>query len=342
MKAVSTFDELTAKLQEAEEAQAISDDAFRNALTSWYFSPALIANCPDDPYSPEYRAFQLDFYERLANDIYSVAKEQVNFNFEHELQWPYPYGTKSAATVGTHLMGYGWLIRKIDLPPGSRILEIGSGYGALTFHLASMGYRVTCLDINADLLKFVEARTAGVPQPIETICGDMAAVEIPGTYDAVIFNASLHHSLEHRAVIQRLDSILVSNGLVAFTSEPIVDNDSVLVPYPWGIRMGGFSMWTIRTKGCMELGFHESYFVRMLKDLGYHVTRYNLGLSGHTDLWLASQGELPGPAAGAVATALGHDVDLETEVIRLRNLVEGYENGRFMRFMHWFNTRFRH
>ncbi len=338
MKVITSLDELTSKLNEAHAAQAISDDAFRQSLTSWYYSPPMIDECPADPFSAEYRAFQLKFYEHLTNEVYSVSKEEVDFNFEHEIQWPYPYGTKSANTVGTYLMGYGWLIKKMNLPPGSRILEVGSGYGALTFHLARMGYQVTCLDINQSLLDFIIARTAQLPQQIETICGDMATVEISGTYDAAIFNASLHHSLEHRSVIQRLDSKLAANGIIAFTSEPVVPDDSVLVPYPWGIRLGGLSMWTICEKGCLELGFHESYFTRLLKELGFNLTRSNLGITGNTDVWIASKSRSKGASLAAKPAALDHDLDLETEVIRLRNLVNGYENGRVMRLMNWFNT----
>ena len=338
MKAITSFEHLTAKLNEAEEKQAISDDAFRRSLTAWYFSPPLIDECPADPFSAAYKAFQLQFYERLTHEAYSVSKEETDFNFEQEIMWPYPYGTRSADTVGTHLLGYGWLIKKMNLPPESRILEIGSGYGALTFHLARMGYQVTCLDISASLLDFVQARTAHLPQPIETLCGDMATVEIPGIYDAVIFNASLHHSLEHRTVLQRLATILSPKGIVAFTSEPVVPDHSILVPYPWGIRLGGLGIWSISKWGWLELGFQESYFIRLLKETGLSATRYNLGISGQTDVWIASRSGSMDASSGS-STALEYDVDLETEVIRLRKLVEGYENGRFISAMNWLKRR---
>lgn len=339
MKAITSFDELTTKLNEAEEKQAISNDAFRQSLTSWYFSPALIEECPEDPLSKEYQTFQLQFYERLTKEVYSISKEKTDFDFDHAILWPYPYGTKSANSVGSHLMGYGWLIRQMNLPPESRILDIGSGFGALSYHLARMGYRVTCLDISDSLLDFVKARLSHLPQQVETICGDMATIEIPGRYDAVIFNASLHHSLEHRTVIQRLDAILAPSGTVAFTSEPVVPDDSNLVPYPWGIRLGGLSIWSICKWGWLELGFQESYFIHLLKEAGLHVTRHNLGISEQTDVWIASKSKPVNPSPGARSSSLGYDVDLETEVIQLRRLVEGYENGRFIRFMNWIKRR---
>jgi SAM-dependent methyltransferase len=348
MDVISNFEQLEARLKEAQRAAAVSSDDFRKSLTSWRLSPSLIGEIPKDPFSPEYMAFQLDFYKRLAGQPYKVANEETVFDFDHVLKWPYPYGTKSARTVGTHLIGYGWLIRTMNLPPGSRILEIGSGFGALTVHLAGMGYQVTCLDMSQSLLNLVKARTAHLPQPIDTICGDMATADLEGPYDAVIFNASLHHSLEHRTVIQRLDSILDPQGIVAFTAEPIVADNSDLIPYPWGIRLGGLGIWAICKEGWLELGFQESYFTQMLKGAGWTLKRANLGISGETDVWIgrkaAQQGLISttssvvsGAARASVVSeaARAYDVDPETEVIRLTNLLEAYEQGRFIRFMKW-------
>jgi len=245
MKALTSLSQVGTKLIEAQQKRAISDDEFRQSLSAWYLSPEVFGEIPGDPLSSGFRDYQLGVYECLADRTYDAANEETVFDFDHELQWPYPYGTKSARTVGLHLIGHGWLIHVLDLPAGSRILEIGSGYGALTVHLAGMGYRVTCLDISLPLLNFIRARTAHLPQEVETICGDMATVEIEETFDAVIFNASLHHSLEHRAVLQRLDTILTPQGMVAFAAEPVVPDDSESVPYPWGVRLDGLSVWSI-------------------------------------------------------------------------------------------------
>jgi SAM-dependent methyltransferase len=335
MDVVTSFDQLEARLEEAQKAATVSSDAFCDSLTSWRLSSTLIGDVPQDPFSPEYMAFQLEFYKRLANKKYNITNEETIFDFDHVLLWPYPYGTKSARTVGTHLIGYGWLIRTMNLPSESRILEIGSGFGALTVHLAGMGYRVTCLDISQSLLDLVKARAAYLPQPIDTICGDMATAGLGGPYDAVIFNASLHHSLKHRAVIQRLDSILSPEGIVAFTAEPVVADDSELVPYPWGIRLGGLGIWAICKEGWLELGFQESYFIQMLKEAGWMLKRANLGISGETDVWIGRRADRQESFSITSSAPRAYDVDPETEVIRLTNLLEAYERGRFIRFMKW-------
>jgi len=340
MKALTSFSQLESKLNEAEQKRSISDDEFRQSLSAWYLSPEVFDETPKDPLSSEYKDYQLRIYECLALKEYDAANEETVFDFDRELRCPYPYSTESAQTVGMHLIGYGWLIKAMDLPARSRILEIGSGYGALTVHLASMGYHVTCLDISSSLLNFTKARTAHLPQQVETICGDMATAEIEGTFDAVIFNASLHHSPEHRAVLRRVNTMLTSNGIVAFAAEPVVPDHSEIVPYPWGVRLDGLSVWSITKWGWLELGFQESYFVHLLQDTGWKLTRHILGLTGQTDVWTASKARREDTFATGESTSYEYSVDLETEVIRLRKLVEGYEKGRFIRFSKWLKGRF--
>ena len=45
---------------------------------------------------------------------------------------------------------------------------------------------------------------------------------------------------------------------------------------PWGVRTDGEALWAMRQFGWLELGYRESYFLRMLGHLGWiankHVT----------------------------------------------------------------------
>ena len=43
---------------------------------------------------------------------------------------------------------------------------------------------------------------------------------------------------------------------------------------PWGVRTDGESLWAIRRNGWLELGFQESYFLRMLAHAGWVVTKH--------------------------------------------------------------------
>jgi len=85
----------------------------------------------------------------------------------------------------------------------------------------------------------------------------------------------------------------------------------------------------------LERASTQSYFIRRLNDAGWKLTRYNLGISGHTDAWIAAKAGLKDSSSAVKSTSHAYDVDPEIEVIRLRKLVEGYEQGRFIRTMNW-------
>ncbi|MHB1533281.1 MAG: class I SAM-dependent methyltransferase, partial [Acidimicrobiales bacterium] len=130
---VRTLDELDERLEFLEKAAAVSDDALRQGFAT--FSMALDRQMPDDPYSEEYRRAVFDFYEWLHGKPYDPENEFTLFELQRYIDVPFPYATQSAATVGNHLMAVGHVIRTLDLPPKSRVLELGPGWGNTTLAL---------------------------------------------------------------------------------------------------------------------------------------------------------------------------------------------------------------
>lgn len=331
---IRTFEDLDRVLDEAAALAKTSDAAFREKLQGICFADKFEFGQSFDPLSLGYRDAQLGLYERIAGKPYGVINEYTNFDFDEALRWPFPYASQSASLVGDYLISYGYFIKSMQLPPHAKVLEIGSGYGPLTMHMASMGYQMTCLDISRSLLDYVQARTHALPTPVHTICGDMTSVDIPGTFDAVIFYESFHHCLDHAQMLKRVPALLNPAGLLAFAAEPIVPDSSEIVPYPWGLRMDGLSIWSIRRWGWLELGFQEGYFRKLLQNQGWTVKRRNLMGSGLTDVWLAVQDAFD---KRVVDNDYSGDtqLDLHAEVVRLRTLVAGYQHGRVMRMLHW-------
>jgi 2-polyprenyl-3-methyl-5-hydroxy-6-metoxy-1,4-benzoquinol methylase len=336
MHIVTNFEQLDAALNEAHVLQGQSDDAFRRYLAGVRMQLSAGRGAPADPFGEDYRQFQSDVYARIAQKPYALVNEETEFNPEDALRWPFPYASRSAQLVGDYLVSYGFFIKMMNLPANATILEMGSGYGPLTAHLASMGYQVTCLDISQNLLDFVKRRTSNLPTPVQTVCGDMTTATIDGTFDAVVFYESFHHCLDHLRLLARLPALLKPGGIVAFAAEPIVPDDSPLVPYPWGLRMDGLSLWSIRRWSWMELGFRESYFRDMLLRAGWRVQRHRLGYSGLNDVWIASLAGAGGKAVEYEATTMP---DAEAELKKLRALVAGYERGKFIRFSKWLREK---
>lgn len=304
---VETLTALDEALDQAAKVRPQSDDAYREVLAGILFRPReMLGKIPKDPSSDEYRALQLRLYERLTQRAYDVAQEETEFDRAHMLRWPFPYATRSPTTVGNYLMTYGQIIKEMNLPSGAHILEMGSGYGPLTYQLASMGYRVTCTDISENLLEYVRARCVGLPGSVDTIRCDMNDFSIAGVYDAVIFFESFHHVLNHADLVQRIGGCLEENGILVFAGEPIVAADSQIVPYPWGLRMDGMSLWAIRRQGWLELGFRLDYFSDLLRRSGWSYKRVtSLSIPG-SDIWICRRARPVNSADRANAGELIH------------------------------------
>jgi len=71
--------------------------------------------------------------------------------------------------------------------------------------------------------------------------------------------------------------------VVVFGAEPITDT----FPLPWGVRLDGMSVWSIRRFRWLELGYQESYFIRTLMRFGWVVTKHVTNASSIGTVYLA-------------------------------------------------------
>jgi 2-polyprenyl-3-methyl-5-hydroxy-6-metoxy-1,4-benzoquinol methylase len=229
---IETLADLDAALRKLDAAAAISDDELRRAFET--FSMRFPLDLPADPDSAEYRARQFELYEWLHGKPYSTANEVSAFDPLEAANAPFPYHTKSAQTVGNQLIAIGYLIRALDLPPGSRVLEFGPGWGNTTIALARMGCLVTAVDIEPNFLKLIDERARRKHVTIETIRGDFSLVtSLDRQFDAVLFFECFHHCSDHQALIAALDRVVAPGGKVVFAGEPIDDGFAL----PWGLRL---------------------------------------------------------------------------------------------------------
>jgi protein-L-isoaspartate O-methyltransferase len=221
---------------------------------------------PPDPFSAEYRSKVFELYEWLHGRPYAPSNEATPFDVEAAADSPFPYVTHSAQTVGNHLMAVAHVIRTLDLPPGSRVVEFGPGWGNTTIALAQMGHDVTAIDIEPRFVQLIETRAERVHATVDARVGDFSMIDdLDGRYDAVLFFESFHHCADHLALLAGLDRVVAPGGRVLFAAEPITE----AFPAPWGLRFEGESVWAIRRNGWLELGFKESYFFEALGRFGW-------------------------------------------------------------------------
>lgn len=99
-----------------------------------------------------------------------------------------------------------WL--REQLPVGSRILDAGAGTGALSRELATEGFRVTAIDISAEML-------AKIPRSrrISTAVVDLLEGDVPaGPFDAIVSRWVLPHFPQWPQIVERLRPSLATDG----------------------------------------------------------------------------------------------------------------------------------
>jgi ubiquinone/menaquinone biosynthesis C-methylase UbiE len=159
----------------------------------------------------------------------------------------------------------------MDLRPDSSVLDLGAGWGNTSVWLARMGYRVTAVDIEPRFVELIRERSRRKELNVEVIQADFQIVHsFDRKWDAVLFFESFHHCADHRALVAGLDHVVAPGGKVIFAAEPITED----FPVPWGLRLDGESLWSIRRNGWLELGFHEGYFQDLMAEHGWRLSRH--------------------------------------------------------------------
>ncbi len=110
----------------------------------------------------------------------------------------------------------GALAELLPAPP-ARVLDAGAGTGFLTLLAASLGHRVTALDLSAGMLEQLRAKAAAASLEVEVVQAD--ALEAPdGPFDAVISRHLLWTLPQPEAALRRWHQVAPSGRLVLVDS----------------------------------------------------------------------------------------------------------------------------
>lgn len=242
-----------------------------------------VASLPADPLSPEYRQTQLDLFYDLSGrssfdpfetegrPVEDVPPEAIA-NVE---SFAYPYRTRAPEHIGNHYLAMGHILRVFGeiLPVGSSILEYGSGEGFSTVALASSGYRVTAVDIDAYAVAIVDLLAKNRDVEIRPARGEFGALpDGERQYDAVFFYEAFHHCLDFIELLDLIERTVRPGGYLVLAGEPILAD----FPKPWGLRLDGGAVWEICTNGWLELGFNEAFFTGLLERRGWQLSWHEL------------------------------------------------------------------
>jgi 2-polyprenyl-3-methyl-5-hydroxy-6-metoxy-1,4-benzoquinol methylase len=284
IQSLAELDEEIARLRDLEQ-RSFSDwlrarSAFRMAED--------LSRLPANPLSPEYRAAQTELYYELAgvHEYNPWRAEPIPISVPDSVDpHPFPFSTRDAELIGGHFVALGHILRTLwSLRPGGghRILEYGCGTGFTTIMLAASGYEMTAVDINASALRVIDALAERRGLAVTTFNGEFGdAPAGAALFEFVLFYEAFHHAFDFVSLLEKLHARVTPGGAVLFAGEPVFPD----FPKPWGVRLDGASVWEIRTKGWLELGFREDFFLDLLGKTGWSTKKVRC--SGSPDIYIA-------------------------------------------------------
>jgi len=98
------------------------------------------------------------------------------------------------------------------VPPGSSILELGSGAGRVTNELDARGYRVTAVDDSREMLALVRAA--------ETVCAKIESLQLDRRFDCVLLGSHFVNDPGRTAVLDACARHVAHDGVVLIEAYP--------------------------------------------------------------------------------------------------------------------------
>ena len=231
-----------------------------------------------DPFSDEYRDLVLQIYYDLRGSEQQYVPdrdEQSGIVMPDNLSTGVsPWNFRHASFVAEFLLSWGHIMQGLDLPANSeaKILEYGTGSGQLLLFLARLGLQVSAVDIDAASLQLVRAQADAARLTVRTEQAAFGEGFVGERFDRFIFFEAFHHALDFLPLLISLRRRLNPGGKLILCGEPVVGEPVPAVPYPWGPRLDGLSVFCIRRYGWMELGFTAAFLTEAFMRTGWLVT----------------------------------------------------------------------
>lgn len=273
------LDRLDAELSVAAELFATSEDHARAFLDGLVLAPPAGpggGRHPEDPFSDAYRAWTWSLYRAISGRAgYTLDHESSPIDVPAALERPFPFATGSPSVVADDLEARGAALRALGtaagVVPPAAVVEYGPGWGNLTTDLVATGFDVTAVEVDPRFCELLAARAVAGGR-LTVAATDMLSFRPDQPADAAVFFESFHHCADHLALLEQLHSVLRPGACVVLAGEPLQ-----AMPYPWGPRLDGLSLWSMRTYGWLELGFTPAYFRQALARTGWEGRRLRAG-----------------------------------------------------------------
>lgn len=184
------------------------------------------------------------------------------------------------------------------LPAGSRVVDLGAGYGGAARWLAARhGCHVTCVNLSEVQNERNRRLTAeaGLGDRIEVRHGSFEAIPAEdASFDVAWSQDAFLHAADRRRVLREVHRVLRPGGGLVFT-DPMQADDcppEVLRPVYERLHLDSLGSFDSYRKAAAEIGFEEVRCVRLTPHLRMHYARVRRSLEERYDA-LANEASRP-------------------------------------------------
>jgi SAM-dependent methyltransferase len=155
-----------------------------------------------------------------------------------------------------------------DVQINKKILDMGAGWGLSSEFFASLGLKVTALDINKQFIRLIKERShnRNTNNITKFINSSFMNFNSNSVFDYIFFYECFHHEPQPWKLIKNLRTKISHGGKIILAGEPIQNNWK-----HWGLRLDPLSIYCIKKFGWFESGWSKEFLIKIFNKNNFDV-----------------------------------------------------------------------